>query len=154
MDRAVRSFRLSRVAGRAIQTPVSTMPHSTARAMFREAGVAVAVLAIYVLTLLLPLHQAAGLQRDLNAIGYATLDSWSVCQPLAQDEDGDPHGAAALTCPAAGIAKHELAVVLPPALLIEQPDTADVVHYAQTQSAFRSPLPDHVGQSRAPPVKV
>ena len=147
-------FLLSRTQPGSNESAVNSKAHSTAKTMFREAGLAVAVLAIYVLTLLLPLHQAAGLQRDLNAIGYATLDSWSVCQPLAQDEDGDPHGAAALTCPAAGIAKHDLAVVLPPALLIEQPGTADVVHYARTQSAFRSPLPDHVGQSRAPPVTV
>jgi hypothetical protein len=122
--------------------------------MLREAGLAVAVLAIYVLTLLLPLHQSAGLQRDLNAAGFATLDSWSVCQPLAQDENGDPREAAALTCPATGIAKHELAPVLPPTLLVEQPGTADVIHYAQAPASSQSILPDHVGQSRAPPVTV
>lgn len=121
--------------------------------MIRETGIAVAVLAIYVLTLLLPLHQAAGLQRDLNALGFATLDSWSICQPLAQDENGDKDTAAALTCPATGVAKHQLAAVLPPVLVIEPPTTSDAVHFAQALAPPASLLPDHVGQSRAPPVR-
>lgn len=120
--------------------------------MIRETGIALAVLAIYVLTLLMPLHQAAALQRDLNAQGFATLDSWSVCQPLAQDESGAPVEASALKCPATGIAKHQLAAVLPPVLVIEQPTTADTVHFAHTLAPLTPILPDHVGQSRAPPV--
>ena len=127
---------------------------STVQIMLRESGIAVAVLAVYVLTLLLPLHQAAGLQRDLNAIGYSTLDSWSICQPLAQDDNGDPHDAAALSCPAAGVAKHQLAVVLPPVLDIAPPSAAENVRFAQASNPHRAPLPDHVGQSRAPPVTV
>jgi hypothetical protein len=122
--------------------------------MGREAGVAFAVLAIYVLTLLMPLHQAAGLQRDLNALGYSTLDSWSVCQPLAQDEDGAPIEASALKCPATGIAKQQLAVVLPPVLVFETPTTADIIGFADAPAALKPNLPDHVGQSRAPPVPV
>lgn len=122
--------------------------------MLRETGIAVAVLAIYVLTLLLPLHQAAGLQRDLNTIGFSTLDTWSVCQSLAEDETGDPRQAAALTCPATGVAKQQLAAVLPPVLVIEAPATAQLVRHSAAP-ALRAPhLPDHVGQSRAPPVTV
>jgi hypothetical protein len=120
--------------------------------MLRETGIALAVLAIYMLTLLLPLHQAAGLQRDLNALGFSTLESWSVCQPMAQDENGAPREAAALTCPATGIAKQQLAAVLPPVLVIEPPTAAHVVHYGDTLAIHRPLLPDHVGQSRAPPV--
>jgi hypothetical protein len=131
---------------------VSTQTVSTTRSMLRETGIALAVLAIYVLTLLLPLHQAAGLQRDLNAIGYSTLDSWSVCQPLAQDEDGAPREAAALTCPATGIAKQQLAAILPPILVIETPTAAQVVAYNKSRVVHDPILPDHVGQSRAPPV--
>ena len=122
--------------------------------MLRETGIALAVLAIYVLTLLLPLHQAAGLQRDLNAIGYSTLESWSVCQPMAQDENGAPREAAALTCPVTGTAKQQLAAVLPPVLVIETPTTAHVIHYDDPLALLASLLPDHVGQSRAPPVTV
>ncbi|WP_297105895.1 hypothetical protein [uncultured Devosia sp.] len=120
--------------------------------MFSEAGIALAVLAIYVLTLLLPLHQAAGLQRGLNALGFATLDSWSVCQPLAQDQNGDPHEAAALSCPATGVAKHQLAAVLPPVLVVEAPTTAGIVRHNDAPALHITLLPDHVGQSRAPPV--
>ena len=120
--------------------------------MLRETGIALAVLAIYVLTLLLPLHQAAGLQRDLNALGFSTLESWSVCQPMAQDEDGAPREAAALTCPATGVAKQQLAAVLPPVLVIEPPTIAHVVRYRDIPAIPAPILPDHVGQSRAPPV--
>jgi len=131
---------------------MSIASRSTAQTMLRETGIALAVLAIYVLTLLLPLHQAAAQQRDLNAIGYATLDSWSVCQPLAQDENGDPHEAAALSCPATGVAKHQLAALLPPVLVVETPTAADIVRYSDAPAPHITILPDHVGQSRAPPV--
>lgn len=131
-----------------------TQSTSTTRTMLRETGIALAVLAIYVLTLLLPLHQAAGLQRDLNGLGFATLESWSVCQSMAEDENGAPREAAALSCPATGIAKQQLAAVLPPALVIEAPTTADVVAYVDVRAVSAAILPDHVGQSRAPPVTV
>lgn len=133
---------------------VNSNKHSTAQIMLRETGIAVAVLAIYVLTLLLPLHQAAGLQRDLNAIGFSTLDSWSVCQPLAQDDNGDPREAAALNCPATGVAKHQLATLPPPAPALSPPVGAEIIRFAQASSPHQSLLPDHVGQSRAPPVAV
>lgn len=122
--------------------------------MTREMGTAFAVLALYVLTLLLPLHQAAGLQRDLNAVGYSTLEAWSVCQPMAADENGDPASAAALTCPAAGIAKHQFTALVPPVLVIEPPTTSDVIRFAEAYRPHTPILPDHVGQSRAPPVAV
>ncbi len=124
------------------------------RIMVREMGTAFAVLAIYVLTLLMPLHQAAGLQRDLNAIGYSTLDSWSVCQPLAQDDSGAPVEASALQCPATGIAKHQMAAVLPPVLVIDPPTTADIIRYVDEAPVHAPSLPRHIGQSRAPPVTV
>lgn len=122
--------------------------------MIRETGIALAMLAVYVLTLLLPLHQAAGLQRDLNALGYSTLESWSICQPLAQDEDGSPQEAAALNCPATGIAKHKLAVVLPVVSVLPQP-VVTVLPDTPIGLPMPAPgLPEHVGQSRAPPVLV
>ncbi len=133
---------------------MNSKSNSTAQIMLRETGIAVAVLAIYVLTLLLPLHQAAGLQRGLNAVGYSTLDSWSVCQPLAQDENGDPREAAALNCPATGVAKHQLATLPPPAPVVVPPMAAEIIRFAQVANPHRFLLPDHVGQSRAPPVAV
>jgi len=126
--------------------------HQNRQTMMREMGAAFAVLAIYVLTLLMPLHQAAGLQRDLNAMGFSTLEAWSVCQPMAEDENGDPASAAALTCPATGVAKQQLTAVLPPVLVIEPPSTTDVIRFSQAHIHHKPVLPDHVGQSRAPPV--
>lgn len=131
---------------------MNTQAHRTAPSLFREAGIALAVLALYLLTLLLPLHQAAGLQRDLNAAGFSTLDTWSICQPLAQDDNGDPREAAALKCPATGVGKQQIAAVQPPVLVIDPPTTSALVHFAQVPGAYRPLLPDHVGQSRAPPV--
>jgi hypothetical protein len=133
---------------------VNTSLRKTWPLMARETGIALALLAVYVLTLLMPLHQAAAQQRDLNALGFSTLESWSVCQPLAQDEDGAPIEASALKCPAAGIAKHQFAAVLPPVLAIDPPTTADIIRYADDPDTNAPRLPRHVGQSRAPPVTV
>ena len=44
------------------------------RHIAREMGTALAVLAVYVLVLLAPLHQAAGLQRDLSQLGTTAPD--------------------------------------------------------------------------------
>lgn len=128
--------------------------HRHRRIMTREMGTAFAVLAIYVLTLLMPLHQAAGLQRDFNALGYATLDSWSVCASLAQDSKGEPADAAALTCPVTGTAKQQLAAVLPPVLAIEPPSHAEIIRFTEASGTALPGLPRHIGQSRAPPATV
>lgn len=120
--------------------------------MTREIGTALAVLAIYVLTLLLPLHQAAAQQRDFAALGYSTFDSWSVCAQLAQDDDGERNEAAALSCPAVGVAKHQLALVLPPVLGLAPAIKIEPVFYPAAINPLRHLPPDHIGQSRAPPV--
>jgi hypothetical protein len=122
--------------------------------MVRETGIALAMLAVYVLTLLLPLHQAAGLQRDLDTLGFATLDTWSVCQPLAADADGEPDEAAALKCPATGTAKHQLAATLPPAITFALPAATLLLSLAEPAAPQAAILPDHIGQSRAPPAAV
>lgn len=125
----------------------------SARTMTREIGTALAVLAIYVLTLLLPLHQAAAQQRDLAALGYSTFSTWSVCTQLAEDSKGDPQQSAALTCPAIGIAKHQFAALVPPVLDLTPPATATPVHYPGINGRPAPTPPDHVGQARAPPVQ-
>jgi hypothetical protein len=122
--------------------------------MAREAGTAMAVLAIYVLTLLLPLHLSAGLQRDFNALGFSTLAAWSVCAPLAADEDGEPREAAALSCPAIGGGQQQFAALMPPALWIEPAANIVPVRPAHDRGLPAHSLPSHVGQSRAPPVAV
>lgn len=119
--------------------------------MLRETGTAFAVLALYVLMLLLPLHQAAGMQRDFNALGFSTLDSWSVCQQLAVDDDGDPKEAAALNCPAIGVGKNGLDASLPPLPVFAAPPLVAGTALVEPQQPFSSRPIAHVGQSRAPP---
>ena len=122
------------------------------RSIAREVGTAFAVLALYVLTLLLPLHQVAGAQRELSALGYETIGIWSTCESLTEDQDGDPTTAAAVKCPAAGIAKYEF--IAPPAGMPElvREDVASAVRYIVPVDISAGSTPDHFGQSRAPPV--
>lgn len=119
--------------------------------LMRETGAALAVLALYLLTLLLPLHQASGLQRDLNAIGYSTLSAWSLCGDMSENGEDEPLPAA-LTCPAMSIAKQSLIPALPPALRIAPPIRSGVFRPAFDFHTAGPGLPPHIGQSRAPPV--
>lgn len=113
-------------------------------------GAAFAVLAIYVLTLLAPLHQAAGLQRDLASIGFETAAGWSICAPLAEDKDGNKT-TVAVKCAASGIAKNELAAVEPAVLHVGIIRIGEVIAYAQRPAPDVFAVSPHVGQARAPP---
>lgn len=129
------------------------MPRHAAITM-RELGATLAMLSLYVLILLAPLHQAAGLQRDLAGLGYETLAAWSVCEPLAAEDNGDPLGIPAIKCPAAGLGKPGFAAPLPAAVHLVPPSLADIVAYARHGAPDIWRLPEHFGQSRAPPVPV
>ncbi|WEJ33202.1 hypothetical protein [Devosia sp. SD17-2] len=120
----------------------------------KEIGTLFALLALYVLVLLTPLHQAAGLQRDLSGFGFETVASWSVCESLAADANGDPLAAQNVKCPAASLGKTALAGPVPPVLLIEAPGLSDILTYAEAGDSHALRRPDHFGQSRAPPVPV
>lgn len=122
------------------------------RTIAREVSTAFAVLAIYVLVLMAPLHQAANLQRDLTQLGYASAYSWSICTPLTEDNGGTPY--AAVKCAVAGIGKNKLAPVEPVALAIGVARSATAVAYASAHLIIR-PVPDrYSGQPRAPPMSV
>ena len=77
------------------------------RSMTREIGTAFAVLAIYLLTILAPLHHARASQLVFEDLGYATLESgWVLCTPAATGErDGD---ITVSKCPAAGVGKPDM----------------------------------------------
>lgn len=124
------------------------------RSIGREVGTAFAVLALYLLTILLPLHQAAGLQRDLDKLGFATLESWSICVPLAQDENGNPTAPTVSKCPAAGIAKRDFAALVPAHVPVVGPTTATALRWTVPSPRTARAIPQHFGQSRAPPVTV
>ena len=120
------------------------------RNIAREMATAIAVMAIYILVLLAPLHQAAGLQRDLARLGYATLDGWSICSPLApQNEDGKPP--LVVKCPAASLAKHALAGIEPGLADLDADRASASVRYTAS-SPLRAAGPAWPsGQPRAPP---
>jgi hypothetical protein len=79
---------------------------STTRKIGREIGTAFAVLAIYLLTVLAPLHHARASQLAFEQLGYATTEtSWVLCTPAgAEGEDRDVLVA---KCPATGVGKAE-----------------------------------------------
>lgn len=80
------------------------------RTMGREIGTAIAVLAIYLLTLLAPMHQARASQLVFEELGYSTaVSGWALC--TAGDTKDDGRDVSVAKCPAAGIGKKEL--VLP-----------------------------------------
>jgi len=120
------------------------------RQLMRDAGTAFAVLALYLLVLLAPLHQAAGLQRDLAQIGYESNLSWSVCASLA--DHGDPSAPLLAKCPAAGIGKSDPLGPVPVAVVTEVQRRALPVVYDHAPLSLQSCHADHPGQPRAPPV--
>jgi hypothetical protein len=120
------------------------------RSMAKEFGTAFAVLAIYVLTLLAPLHQVAAQQRELAALGFESLTQWSVCAELAQDNQNDTQPTA-VQCPLTGVGKQDFAALEPTVLTLASLELV-VPRFAPVEaSAVWLSLPDHKGQSRAPP---
>lgn len=79
--------------------------------IIRETGMALAVLALWMLSLLVPLHQTSGLLRELARTGHDISAAWSVCVTLAQDEAAGDHVVPA--CPAQAIGKTGLAMAPP-----------------------------------------
>lgn len=53
--------------------------HIHAKRLGRDAAAAAAVLTIYLLTLLIPLHQAQATQDRFEALGFDNLSGWSLC---------------------------------------------------------------------------
>lgn len=89
----------------------------TMRALLKEAGAAFAVLAVYVLTLLVPLHQSAATQRSFAALGYEALGDWSICTPINEAED-DGDGQAVTACPVTALGKQAMGLASAASLVI------------------------------------
>jgi len=76
------------------------------RSITREIGTAFAVLALYLLTILTPLHQARATQLDFAALGYQTIETgWVLCSSATDAREGK---SLVTKCPAAGIGKQDL----------------------------------------------
>jgi hypothetical protein len=124
---------------------------SSNRSIAREIGTALAVLAVYLLMLMAPLHQARASQLAFDAIGYANLNpDWSICSMLP---DGAPDpGAPPAECPLAGLAKQALtppfvfAPFVPYPLPLPSPIPGD--------AEYLHPVSTPPTGSRGPPVPV
>lgn len=126
---------------------------SISRNIGREIGTALAVLAIYLLTLLAPLHHARASQLAFNELGYVTTEAgWVLCTPMGvQGDDGDVLVA---KCPATGVGKTEFVL---PALNVLQLGRDTAALAAPLFTPNLSVLPRAVappGGSRGPPAQV
>ncbi|MGB3336403.1 MAG: hypothetical protein WBA73_04410 [Devosia sp.] len=126
--------------------------HQT-RNIGREIGTAFAVLAIYLLTMLAPLHHARASQMAFEDLGYATIEaSWVLCTPTGAD--GQDRDVLVAKCPVTGVGKAEFILptldVLPVALDI----AALAAPLLATTPAFLPRAVAPSGGPRAPPVLV
>jgi len=119
------------------------------RHIARELGAAFAVLAIYMLVLLAPLHQMGGLQRDLAKLGFESTTSWSVCTSIS-DTTSDETPLAA-KCPLTGVAKFELAALPFDAAVVAPVLESGAVFYAGGAGDWHRGIAAHPGRPRAPP---
>ena len=124
---------------------------SMQRTMVREIGTAFAVLAIYLLTILAPLHQARASQLAFQELGYATVQTgWVLCTPL--ESPGEKNEVLVGKCPAASIGKHE-AIAPAPAATVLQIDRAVLASPQQAPHAsVQSNTASGALGARAPPV--
>ncbi|MFN4210840.1 MAG: hypothetical protein ACK4G5_09745 [Devosia sp.] len=125
----------------------------TMRTMSREIGTALAVLAIYLLTVLAPIHEARASQRAFEELGYTALDTgWVLCTPAgAMDGDTD---ATVSKCPATGVAKTEFVLPTPAVLSAGLDRVALAAPVLLTLPAFMPALLASPSGPRAPPVQV
>jgi len=114
----------------------------------RDTGTAMAVLAMYLLLLLAPWHQAAALQHELADLGYVATATLDLCGGAATDQDGS---AATFKCHMAGAGKFELSGVAPGAAALDLPRRAHDVAYAAAPMAVPHPVLAGAQQPRAPP---
>ena len=84
--------------------------HRTSITILRETGLALAMLAVWMLALLAPLHQTSGLLHAMAKTGHVLPGGWSICVALAQEEDGPDIPVSG--CPAHALGKTDIA--LPP----------------------------------------
>ena len=113
-----------------------------ARSIGREIGTAFAVLALYLLTVLAPLHHARASQLGFAELGYASSEaSWVICTPFgAEGADSDVLIA---KCPATGVGKAEF--VLPDL------DSLPVSHAVALAAPLATPSPARLPRAIAPP---
>lgn len=125
----------------------------TTRAMSREIGTALAVLAIYLLTVLAPIHQARASQLAFEELGYTTIQSgWVLC--TSAGAGGQGQDITVSKCPATGVGKDELALPLLDATPVGHDRLALAAPLASTEPIFLPRLIAPPAGPRAPPASV
>ena len=115
----------------------------------REVGSALAVLAVWLLVLLAPLHQTSSLMRDLAARGDGPAAVWSRRNPTASGTSDQDQ--ATVLCPLQGIGK---AGLLPGSAETAKAELLPAAHLVWDQIRARPPNarpPYALAQPRAPP---
>ena len=127
---------------------------SMMRGRLGEIGTALAVLAIYLLTMLAPLHHARASQLVFEELGYTTIEAgWALCTPAGlSGEDRDDITPA--KCPAAGIGKNPFVAPTPAATPVVFDESGRLVHAAPPSAPFRPEAATPPSGSRGPPVRV
>ncbi|MEQ1770607.1 MAG: hypothetical protein ABL879_12280 [Devosia sp.] len=120
------------------------------RTLVREFSTALAVVAVYILVLLAPLHQAAGLQKDLAGLGYESTATWSLCVAVTP-ADSSGKSAADIKCPAASIGKDGLVPVEPSVIDLAIQRSGEPLAYFAVATAAVSNVSPHIAEARAPP---
>lgn len=113
------------------------------RSIGREIGTAFAVLAIYLLTVLAPMHHARASQLAFEELGYAAhVASWVLCTPAGAD--GQDRDVPVAKCPATGVSKAKFILSAPGV----QPVERDVATLA---APLPAPMPAFSPRAVAPP---
>lgn len=110
---------------------------------------ALAVLALWLLSLLSPMHQTSRLVADMASAGVTSVSDWTLCISTQTGTDGK--AAAQVLCPAKGIGKDDLDLPPPGDFAGLMPDPFP----AGLTVADREWRPDSwrmAGQPRAPPL--
>ena len=120
------------------------------RIIARETGTALAVLAIWLMLLLAPLHQTAGLLRAFAQTGHNISGAWSICTTLAHEDGAKAQSIP--VCPGQGIGKTDILAPPPVALPAR---FATILHLVQPQIRAGQTAPHRprtTGLPRAPPL--
>lgn len=126
---------------------------SSARSFSREIGTAFAVLAIYLLTVLAPLHQARASQLAFEQLGYSTLQAgWVLCSAAGAQEPGNDGPVA--KCPATAVGKAEFVLPALDMLPVDRDAAALAAPLPATAPAFPPRAVAPPGGPRAPPAPV
>lgn len=123
----------------------------SSKTILNETGKALAVLALWMLLLLAPLHQTSVLLHEMAKAGHDISGEWSICTTLAQRKDGKI--GTVPVCPAHGIGKADLWVLLAKAGLVRVLPVPHSAFFSDDNGrlALRQNFPQ--AQARAPPAQ-